>query len=60
MPLTSRHQSAATLHGVVVEIDNVDATMYSSIERVDISLRQNEHDLAELVLAGISPLSVTD
>jgi len=44
-------------HTIDVEIAgfNVDA-----VERVDINLRENEHDHVRFVLAGISPLSVTD
>jgi len=44
-------------HTIDVEIAgfNVD-----TVERVDINLRENEHDHVCFVLAGISPLSVTD
>lgn len=53
-------QPESTPHTRNVEIDDVDVSMYNAIERVDISLRQNEHDHAVVVLAGISPLSVTE
>ena len=44
-------------HTIDVEIAgfNVDA-----VERVDINLRENEHDHVRFILSGISPLSVTD
>jgi phage protein D len=42
-----------------VSIDGVGLD-YNTVERVDISLKSNEHDLAVLTLAGISPLSITD
>ena len=60
MPVTSLHQPSASQHSVSVEIDGVDVNIYSSVERVDINLRQNEHDHARIVLAGIPSISVTD
>jgi phage protein D len=59
MALLNRVQKEAAPHSVDVSIDGV-AVDYTTVERVDIDLRENEHDLATLVLAGISPLSITD
>ena len=60
MPTVNQYQPSATKHKVSVEIDGVDANIYSAVERVDVSLRQNEHDYARIVLAGIPAGSVTD
>jgi phage protein D len=59
MPVVNRPQPSAPNHSLIVRIDGV-AVDYAAIERVDISLKANEHDLAVVILAGISPLSVTD
>ena len=60
MPTVNQHQPSASRHNVTVEIDGVDVNIYSSVERVDVNLRQNEHDHARIVLAGIPAVSVTD
>ena len=60
MPITNVHQPSASQHSVSVEIDDVNTNIYSAVERVDISLRQNEHDHVRIVLAGIPAVSVTD
>ena len=60
MPTVNQYQPSATKHKVSVEIDGVDANIYSAVERVDVSLRQNEHDYTRIVLAGIPAGSVTD
>ena len=60
MPTVNQHQPSASHHNVTVEIDGVDVNIYSSVERVDVNLRQNEHDHARIVLAGIPAMSVTD
>ena len=52
-------QYEASPHTRVVEIDGVNTTVLSSVERVDISLRENEHDHATVILAGIGSASVT-
>jgi hypothetical protein len=52
-------QPEASPHTRVVEIDGVNAAVLSSVERVDISLRENEHDHATVILAGIGAASVT-
>ncbi len=44
-------------HTINVEIAGFDT---DTVERVDINLRENEHDHVRFILAGISPLSVTD
>ena len=59
MPVVNRPQKESSPHTVDVSIDGVGVD-YTTIERVDIDLRENEHDLATLVLAGISPLSITE
>ena len=60
MPTVNQYQPSATKHKVSVEIDGVDANIYSAVARVDVSLRQHEHDYARIVLAGIPAGSVTD
>ena len=59
MPVVNRPQPSTTPHTVEVSIDGVGLD-YNTVERVDISLKSNEHDLAVLTLAGTSPLSITD
>ncbi len=54
------YQPEASPHTRVVEINGVDASVLSSVERVDISLHENEHDHATVILAGIGPTAVTD
>lgn len=50
-------QPEAPLHNVFVDIAGFD---YGSIERIDINLRENEHDHVRFILGGIHPLSVTE
>jgi len=52
-------QPEAPKHRLGVTIDGAEVD-YTSIERVDISLKENEHDYARLIISGISPLSLTD
>jgi len=52
-------QPEASPHTRVVEINGINAAALSSVERVDISLRENEHDHATVILAGIGAASVT-
>ena len=52
-------QPEASDHLLDVTIDGVEVD-YAAIARVDIHLRENEHDYARLILAGISPLSLTE
>lgn len=61
MPTVSTvRQTTAVPHSVSVEIDGIDVSVYSAVERVDISLRQNEHDLVTIIMAGIPAVAVTD
>ncbi len=57
--INTERQPEAPSHRVGVVIDGAEVD-YSSIERVDISLQENLHDYARLIISGISPLSVTD
>ena len=50
-------QFGTAKHTIDVEIAGINA---APVERVDINLRENEHDHVRFVLAGISPLSITD
>ena len=52
-------QPSSVVHDLTVEINGVDTSFYSTVERVDISLRQNEHDLATITVGGMSELGVT-
>ena len=57
--VNTERQPEAPKHRLGVIIDGAEVD-YTSIERVDISLKENEHDYARLILSGISPLSLTD
>ena len=57
--LNTEKQPEAPSHRIGVIIDGADVD-YSAIERVDISLQENSHDYARVILSGISPLSITD
>jgi len=57
--INTEKQPEAPSHRIGVVIDGADVD-YSSIERVDISLQENSHDYARVVISGISPLSITD
>ena len=57
--INTEKQPEAPSHRVGVIIDGAEVD-YSSIERVDISLQENSHDYARVVISGISPLSITD
>jgi phage protein D len=59
MTVVTTTQTSAPKHSVDVSIDGVGVD-YSSIAKVEVSLRENEHDLVTLVLMGISPLAITD
>ena len=50
-------QPEAPSHSIYVDIDGFD---HGAIERIDINLKENEHDHVRFILGGISPLSVTD
>ena len=50
-------QPEAPRHGVYVDIPGFDT---GSIERIDINLRENEHDHVRFILGGIHPMAVTD
>ena len=50
-------QFGSAPHTIDVEIAGFNA---DAGERVDINLRENEHDHVRFILAGISRLSVTD
>ena len=50
-------QFGTAKHTIDVEIAGFNA---APVERVDINLRENEHDHVRFVLAGIAPLSITD
>ena len=49
-------QPEAPNHSIYVDIDGFD---HGAIERIDINLKENEHDHVRFILGGISPLSVT-
>jgi hypothetical protein len=57
--LNTEEQPEAPSHRIGVIIDGAEVD-YSSIERVDISLQENSHDYARVIISGISPLSITD
>ena len=57
--LNTEEQPEAPAHRIGVIIDGAEVD-YSSVERVDISLQENSHDYARVIISGISPLSITD
>ena len=59
VPINTTRQPEAPKHRLGVIIDGAEVD-YTSVERVDISLKENAHDYALLILGGLSPLSLTD
>ena len=50
-------QPEAPPHDIYVDIAGFDP---GAIERIDVNLRENEHDHVKFILGGINPLSVTE
>ena len=57
--INTERQPEAPKHRLGVVIDGAEVD-YTSIERVDISLKENAHDYALIILSGLSPLSITE